>query len=666
MVRPSDMGQSPRLPDRDPGNPHAAPGEQFYRALVENAGDILTILDNNGIITYQSPAVRKVLGASEQLLIGHPIVDLVHPDDRERLAEKIAECIRTPGSEAVETVRLPHASGSWRRVEARARNLLDDPNVAGILCTSRDVTDAYRLEHQLREAEQLARFGHWRWVKGEPAPHWSGGVARILGLEEQQLPAGGDWYEHLVHPDDRDELLSKFLDAFETHEPVTCTTRFRSGDGTYRYIKTYAYAEPDVSSEIGALVGLAEDVNEEVEAELALKASEAKYRLMTEQASDVMTRCDAQSRVIFVSPAVEPMLGRQPEEFIGNPISRDLVHPDDYEKARTAFIRCALRGEQVQFDYRFRHKDGHYVWLESTMRSACDADGVRTAEVISITRNVSERKQHEIELLEARERAETASRTKSRFLANMSHELRTPLNAIIGFSEILRMQMFGNLGHSRYMEYAQLINESGALLLDLISDILDMSKIEAGKYELHPETIKIGGLVDACIRLVRGRAEENGVILVKHVESGPSGGELMADERALKQILLNLLSNSVKFTPAGGRISIGVSEAEGLIRLSVADSGRGIPQDQIERLGQPFEQIATDAALSKEGTGLGLALVRSLAELHGGGMTIESELGAGTTVTVSMPIVLSLPLLDATPASDDTEIASLAGGRADH
>ncbi|MCF8469271.1 MAG: PAS domain S-box protein [Parvibaculum sp.] len=666
MGRPNDRGQSSRLPDSDPGNPNAAPGEQFYRALVENAGDILTILDNTGTITYQSPAVRKVMGASEQLLIGRPIVDLVHPDDRERLAAKIEECICTPGAEPVPTIRPPHASGSWRRDEARARNLLDDPNVAGILCTSRDVTDAYRMEHQLREAEQLARFGHWRWVKGEPAPHWSGGVARILGLEEQQLPAGGDWYEHLVHPEDRDELLSKFLDAFETHEPVTCTTRFRSGGHTYRYIKTYAYAEPDASNEIGALVGLAEDVNEEVEAELALKASEAKYRLMTEQASDVMTHCDARSRVIFISPAIGPMLGRQPEELIGSPISRDLIHPDDYEKAYAAFIRCALKGEQVQFDYRFLHKDGHYVWLESTMRSAYDADGIRTGEVISITRNVSERKQHEIEILEARERAETASRTKSRFLANMSHELRTPLNAIIGFSEILRMQMFGDLGHSRYMEYAQLINESGALLLDLISDILDMSKIEAGKYELHPEAIKIGGLVDACIRLVRGRAEENGVLLVKHVESGPSGGELMADERALKQILLNLLSNSVKFTPTGGRISIGVIEADGMIRLSVTDNGRGIPQDQIERLGQPFEQIATDAALSKEGTGLGLALVRSLAELHGGSMTIESELGAGTTVTVAMPLVPSCLSFAMMPASGDADPGSLAGGHTDH
>ncbi|MDP1626710.1 MAG: PAS domain S-box protein [Parvibaculum sp.] len=638
MGRPVDKGQSSRPHGTCAAKVRTAPGE-FYRALVENVGDILTIVDRHGVITYQSPASLKAMGTSEAFLIGQKIADLVHPDDRERLVRRIEECARVPGSEVLETIRLPHANGNWRRLETRGRNLLADPNVAGILCVSRDVTETYLLEHQLREAEQLARFGHWRWVKGEPAPQWSRGVARILGLEESQLPAGGDWYEHLVHPDDRDELLSQFIDAFETHEPVNSVTRFRSGDGTYRYFKTYAYAEADAHSEIGALVGLAEDVHEEVEAELALKASEAKYRLMTEQASDVVAHYDAEARVIFISPAVEPMLGRTPEEFIGQSISADMIHPDDFPRARDAFIQCVVKGEQVQFDYRFRHRLGHYVWLESTMRSARDTDGRRIAEVIGITRDVSERKRHEMELLEARERAETASRTKSRFLANMSHELRTPLNAIIGFSEILRMQMFGALGHPRYMEYAQLINESGALLLDLISDILDMSKIEAGKYELHPETVDAPALIESCMRLVRGRAEENGIHLARKIDCAPGGGTLVADERALKQIMLNLLSNSAKFTPSGGRISIALAEIEDTIRFTVRDTGRGIPADQIARLGQPFEQIASDAALSKEGTGLGLALVRSLAELHGGNMVIESELGAGTTVTVTLPKV---------------------------
>lgn len=653
MGRPFDTG--PQTEGNAPctDSTGVAGGERFYRALVENADDILTILDSSGSITYQSQAVCKILGSPGDTLVGRRIVDLVHPDDREQLGRKIGECARVPGAEVLEVIRLSHADGSWRRLETRGRNLLGDPNVAGILCVSRDVTETYRLEHQLREAEQLARFGHWRWVKGEPAPQWSKGVARILGLDEENLPASGDWYEHLVHPEDHGELLSKFLDAFGTHEPVNCVTRFRAGDGCYRYIKTYAYAEADAFSEIGALVGLAEDVHEEVEAELAVKASEIKYRLLTEQASDIVAHCDADSRVMFISPAVGPILGRTPEEFVGKLISEELIHPDDFHRAHNAFAQCALTGEQVQCDYRFLHSDGHYVWLESTMRGALDSDGVRTAEVIGVTRDISERKRHEIELLEARERAESANRTKSRFLANMSHELRTPLNAIIGFSDILKMEMFGALGHERYSEYAQLINESGALLLDLISDILDMSKIEAGKYELHPEPLDLATLIESCVRIVRGKAEENGVQLVHSIEC-QDGADIVADERALKQIILNLLSNSVKFTPSGGSISVEAVEVECGIRLTVADTGRGIPKDQIARLGQPFEQIATDAALSKQGTGLGLALVNSLAELHGGRMAIESEFGEGTRVTVTLP---KLPYCEVPACTAAEEVA---------
>lgn len=655
------------------------PVERFYRALVENAGDILTILDRDGVITYQSPAVREVMGVSEKPLIGHVIFGIVHPDDRERLRKRFEECVRTPESEVMETVRLPHANGTWRRVEARARNLLSDPDVAGILCVSRDVTETHRLESQLREAEQLARFGHWRWVKGEPAPQWSRGVARILGRDETQLPRGGDWYEHLVHPDDRDELLSKFLDAFETQEPVNCVTRFRADDGDYRYIKTHAYAEGDAHSEIGALVGLAEDVTEEIEAELALRANEARYRLMTEQASDIVAHYDTESRVIFISPVVESILGRAPDEFIGNPIDEEMIHPDDFPRVRSAFIECAVKGRQVQFDYRFLHKNGAHVWLETTLSAARDAAGQRTTEIIGISRNVGERKRHEMELMDARERAEAANRTKSRFLANMSHELRTPLNAIIGFSEILRMQMFGQLGHARYLEYAQLINESGALLLDLISDILDMSKIEAGKYELHPETVDLRHLLESSVRLVRGRAEVNGVGLAMHADKDLTVEEIVADERALKQIMLNLLSNSIKFTPSGGKVSVTVRDAPTGISIAVSDNGRGIPEDQIARLGQPFEQVATDAALSKEGTGLGLALVRSLAELHGGAMRIESEVDKGTVVTVTLPLTPHClipgaePVVEAAPkavdevTADDVSptkpaLANIAGG----
>ncbi|MCE9648682.1 MAG: PAS domain-containing protein [Parvibaculum sp.] len=613
-------------------------GARFYRALVENAGDIVTLLDRHSTIIYQSPAIKEVLGYGPEPFVGMSVFDGVHREDRDRLEKRFQECARSPGWASMETFRLPHRDGSWRWMEARTKNLLDDPDVGAILCISRDVTEARRLEHQLHEAERLARFGHWRWTKGAPSPVWSEGFAKILDRAMISLPTGGDWHSDIVHPEDRNELLSKFLDAFEAQETVLCVTRFLAGDGTYRHIKIHAYAEPDARNEIGALVGLAEDVTQEMLAREALQRSEAKYRLIAEQASDIIHHIAPDSSLLYMSPSVEGVLGYTPDDFMKLKGAGERVHPDDLARLSAGYREFVHERDMLRLEYRFRHKAGHYVWLETTMRAVREADGT-LKEIIGMTRDMSERKKHEIDLMDARERAEAANRTKSRFLANMSHELRTPLNAIIGFSDMLKLEMFGKLGNARYLEYAQLINESGGLLLDLISDILDMSKIEAGKYELHCEPVKAEEIVEQALKLVSGRAEEGGLTTLVRISPEAANLPLIADERALKQILINLLSNAVKFTPRGGQIVVCAEAVDGGIRFRVEDTGRGIAKDHIPRLARAFEQVSSDAELSKQGTGLGLALVRSLTELHGGSILIESELGKGTCVSVNLPIV---------------------------
>jgi signal transduction histidine kinase len=236
----------------------------------------------------------------------------------------------------------------------------------------------------------------------------------------------------------------------------------------------------------------------------------------------------------------------------------------------------------------------------------------------------------------ARDAAERANRLKSMFLATMSHELRTPLNAIIGFSELMHRQLFGPLGDARYREYSGLIQGAGHHLLSLINDVLDMSKIEAGKFEMNRQTFDVGEIVRECCKLMRERAERMKVKLVCEVEAAPLVIE--ADRRAVKQIVLNLLSNAVKFTPAGGEVRVRAQADDGTVTLAVADTGIGIPADQVARLGNPFVQVRDNAGASHEGTGLGLALVRALAEIHGGTLRIESVLGRGTTVSVTIPL----------------------------
>jgi signal transduction histidine kinase len=239
------------------------------------------------------------------------------------------------------------------------------------------------------------------------------------------------------------------------------------------------------------------------------------------------------------------------------------------------------------------------------------------------------------EAIVAKDAAENANRMKSMFLATMSHELRTPLNAVIGFSQMMEAETFGPLGDSHYSDYTVLIQRAGRHLLDLINDILDMSKIEAGKFELNREMVEVNALVQECVMLMRVRADRSGVTLREELPVERTA--ISADPRAIKQILLNLLSNAVKFTPRGGDIVTRAAHTNGKLVLSVQDTGVGIPADQLYRLGNPFVQLRNSAGAAHEGTGLGLALVRSLAEMHGGSLKIESVEGRGTTVTVELP-----------------------------
>jgi PAS domain S-box-containing protein len=491
------------------------------------------------------------------------------------------------------------------------------------------------MEMQFALTERVARIGYWRHEAGAKYPTWSPGFYDILEVSPTEVKPNGRWLMDRMHPDDRDEVVQKFTNAMTNGVPFYYRTRGFRQNGDIHIYDTHGDIERGADGEIAAIIGVVQDVTAKVQAEEALKEREGAYRFMTDEASDIIARHSAEGRLIFVSPAVKRILGFEPKEMFGR-TAFEGAHPDDIAGIKAALADARQRNETGSYVYRVKHRDGQFVWLETHLRFVADQKTGVFEGAISVSRDVTARKQFEEELNAARERAEAASHTKSRFLANMSHELRTPLNAIIGFSDILSREMFGPLGNPRYTEYATLINESGAMLLDLINDLLDMSKIEAGKFELHYEDVLVSESIAGSIRLVSRRAEEKNVTISANIE--PEGLTLRADQRAFKQIMLNLLSNAVKFTEANGKIDVdAIGRGPGL-RLTVRDTGIGIPSDVLPRLARPFEQASNDPARAHGGSGLGLALVKSLTQLHGGEFTIKSKEGHGTEVTVTLPL----------------------------
>ena len=378
------------------------------------------------------------------------------------------------------------------------------------------------------------------------------------------------------------------------------------------------------------------DVTERMLAQDALKVSEEEFRRIFENASEGIFRAIPEGRVVAANPAFAEILGySNPQELMDN------VHhigEDVYVDApqRETLRNMLMAGKRVDgFEVQWRRKDGSKIWILMNARAVQEGQGMPMFFEAAVI-DISARRDIEHNLVQAKEQAELANRAKSEFLAHMSHELRTPLNCIIGFSQILMGEMFGPLGHANYLEYVGDVHTSGLHLLNVISDILDISKIEAGELEITDEQVNIGETLITCTKMMRERAERAQLML--STEFAPNLPVLRADGLRIKQILLNLLSNSVKYTPPGGRISINASinEHKNLV-FEVVDTGIGISAVDMPRVLAPFEQVRDSHVLTSEGTGLGVYLSKVLAERHGGHLEIDSVPNEGTVVRVTLP-----------------------------
>lgn len=374
-----------------------------------------------------------------------------------------------------------------------------------------------------------------------------------------------------------------------------------------------------------------------------LYLEEDRYRLLAHNMSDVLSRHSRNGAVRFISPAAEIMLGVPAARLLGHGLF-DRVHVADRPAFLTALSDAARGGCARSVEFRLRREAARgdslaaeFIWAEMRCRPL-DQAGDDT-EVVSVIRDVTDRKAQEQALEQARNAAEQADASKTRFLATMSHELRTPLNAIIGFSEMIAQEDVLGLDAARRKEYAQLINDSGQHLLSVVNGILDMSKMETGNFEISPEPFAPRPALVNCCNLVALKARENGVDLVTRVADDLPN--MNGDPRAFKQIVLNLVSNAIKFTERGGKVIVSAVVEGPRLVLRVSDTGVGIAAHDLKRIGDPFFQAGKTYQRRHEGTGLGLSIVKGLVGLHHGEMSVESKLGEGTTVLIALPLVFT-------------------------
>lgn len=524
---------------------------------------------------------------------------------------------------------------------------------------ARDADEIF-LESNLRVETALSRgrCGLWDFDFTSRQFFWSRSMYDMLGLPVADKPLAFTDAARLMHPDDNSlHMLARTVTRGNAGQ-VDQILRIRHAKGHYVWMRARAQVIRTNSGRVH-MIGIAMDVTEQHR--LAQRYAEADQRLADaiECTSEAFVLWDKNDRLVMCNAHFQQAYGLPDNVLVPGTeravvnaaaarpvIERRIVDPGRSNHSQTTEVQLADE-RWLQINER-RTRDGGLVsvgtditQLKRNQERLRESERrlMATINDLSASRRILEKQKAELSTantnyLAEKERAEAANKAKSEFLANMSHELRTPLNAILGFSEILQDQMFGPLGSARYNEYAKDIHDSGKHLLNVINDILDMSKIEAGHMKLSCEQINLAPLIEECLRFTRIPAAEKNILVEQRISSDI---KLHADRRAMKQIVLNLLSNAVKFTNDGGRISVRTRRVGDAVMLVIADTGIGIPKSAMSKIGQPFEQVQSQYAKSKGGSGLGLAISRSLTALHHGRMRIRSREGIGTVIAIRIP-----------------------------
>lgn len=488
-------------------------------------------------------------------------------------------------------------------------------------------------EERFRDFADSATDWSWEMDAGLRFSYLSERFTPVTGLPRDLLI--GKTRQESGNPGVDPDIWQEHLDTIASHRPFRdfVLPRMRQ-DGSTVWISVSGIPKFD---DFGAFIGYrgtARDVTAAKEAERALQVSDRRFRAIFDNVPAALFLKETDGRYKLINRKYSQWFNVQPEEIVGKTVHE--LYPRERADRYAACDRELARAGAVHTD-----EVDIPLWTGETRTFTITkfpiTDGERMTDIGGVIVDVTKRKRAETQLLHAREVAEEANRAKSHFLANMSHEIRTPLNAILGFADTMHSEIFGPLGSDRYLDYTDNIVTSGRHLLELINDLLDISRIEAGEYPIRREAFAVSALIEECTLLVQNMAEASAISL--RIDMPDNAPDFYADRRALKQILLNLLSNAVKFTPEGGEIVVAVRYGPGWSELSVRDTGIGIAEADLKTITSPFERGRVSEFEKKEGIGLGLAITESLVDLHNGKLSIVSRVKEGTTVTARFPDV---------------------------
>jgi two-component system cell cycle sensor histidine kinase PleC len=518
----------------------------------------------------------------------------------------------------------------------------------------------FEVQNRFDTALMRGGCGLWDWDLSRGQFYWSKSMYELLGIDPRDEIIGFAEVASMVHADDIDlyEIACKVLEQRLTH--IEQVFRMRHASGKWMWIRLKVEM---IGTETGRqrLVGIAEDITEQREMEKASERKDLRLRDAIENLPEAFVLWDEHKRLVLCNSKYQQLHRLDPDnvqagmeydaimDMATSPhVASQLIRNIDDDEATRTLEAQLEDGRWIQINERHT-KDGGFVSVgtditpikvHETRLMESEKRLMATISDLQLSRQTLEEQKQKLAVMAEKyaaetHRAEAANRAKSQFLANISHELRTPLNAIIGFSEIMNEAMFGPLGSTKYEEYARDIHESGSYLLGMINDVLDMSKIEAGRFPLVYEQFNLDEMLEETLRIVSHQSQERNLKIEDNVSPKI---ELQADRRAIKQILINLLSNAVKFSNDGGRIQIRARKRNGCVTITIEDNGIGISAPNLRKLGQPFEQVQNQFTKSHKGSGLGLAISRSLTELHGGAMKIRSNEGIGTIVSLRLPL----------------------------